>query len=111
MLYRNKATRNHIEKNGKVCDTLEVKEDVFYDEELETVLEGLDNNNISGASSEVNEFLKYGGCTVRDKLLKIMNVILEMEGIHNDFKKTLIKPFSKICNKSEWVIIVRPWFL
>ena len=39
-----------------------------------TVIRGLKNNKDPGADSVLNEFLKYGGCEVRDKLLKIMNM-------------------------------------
>ena len=46
------------------------------DEELATVLKGLKNNKALGADSMINEFLKYGG-SVRNKLLKIMNMIFE----------------------------------
>ena len=42
-----------------------------------------------GADSVINEFLKYGGFEVRNKLLKIMNM------------KTLIKPLYKKGDKSE----------
>ena len=64
-----------IDENGKVCDTLDVKEDLFSEEELATVLEGLKNNKAPGADSMINEFLKYGGSEVRNKLLRIMNMI------------------------------------
>ena len=43
-----------------------------------TVLKGLKNNNDPGAESLVNECLKYGCSEVRNKLLKIMNKILEI---------------------------------
>ena len=52
------------------------------------------NNKVSGADSVVNGFLKYGSCEVRDKLLKIMNVISEKGKVPGDFKKTLTKPPS-----------------
>ena len=35
------------------------------------------NNKVSGADSKENEFLKSGSFEVRDKLLKIMNMIFE----------------------------------
>ena len=47
----------------------------FFEEELATVLKGLKNNKAPGADSVVNEFLKYGRPWVRNKLLKIMNMI------------------------------------
>ena len=65
-----------IDENEKFCDTLDVKEDLFSEEELATVLKGLKNNMAPGADSMINEFLKYGGTEVRNKLLKIMNMIL-----------------------------------
>ena len=40
----------------------------------------------------VEEFLKYGGSQVRNKLLKIMNMIFEKGEEPNDFRKTLIIP-------------------
>jgi len=43
----------------------------------------------------VNDFLKYGGSEVRNKLLKIMNMIFEKGEVPNDFRKTLIKPLYK----------------
>ena len=46
----------------------------------------------------INEFLKYGGSEVRNKLLKIMNMIFEKVEIPNDFRKTLIK---SLCNKGD----------
>ena len=59
----------------KICDTLDVKEDLFCDEELATVLKGLKINKAPCAVSAVNEFLKYGSVEVRNKLLKITNLI------------------------------------
>ena len=41
----------------KVCDTLDVKEDLFCTEKLMTVLKGLKNNKAPGAGSVVNKFL------------------------------------------------------
>ena len=49
----------------------------------------------------INEFLKYGGSEVRNKLLKIMNMIFEKGEIPNDFRKPLIKPLYKKGDKSE----------
>ena len=68
---------NVIDENEKVCDTLNVKKDLFSEEELATVLKGLKNNKAPGVDSMINEFLKYGGSEVRNKLLKIMNMIFE----------------------------------
>ena len=41
------------------------------------MLKGIKNNKAPCADSVVNEFLKYGGSEVRNKLLKIMNMIFE----------------------------------
>ena len=71
---RNTVAGKDIDENGKVCDTLDVKEDLFCEEELATVLKGLKNNKAPGADSVINEFLKY---EFRNKLLKIMNMIFE----------------------------------
>ena len=49
----------------------------------------------------VNEFLKYGCCEVRNKLLKIMNMIFEKGDLPNDFRVTLINPLYKKGDKSE----------
>ena len=48
----------------------------------------------------LNEFLKYGGSKVRNKLLKIMNMIFKKGEVPNDFRKTLIKRMhkSECCN-------------
>jgi len=50
-----------------------VKEDLFCEEELKTVLKGFKNSNAEAADSVVNEFVKYAGFEVRDKLLMIIN--------------------------------------
>ena len=50
----------------------------------------------------INEFLKYGESEVRNKLLKIMNMIFEKGKGPNDFRKTLIKPLCKKGDKSEY---------
>ena len=78
-----------------------MKEDLFGEEKLTTVLKGLKNNKAPGADSMVNEFLKYGGSEVRNKLLKIMNMIFEKGDVPNDFRETLIKPLYKKGDKSE----------
>ena len=53
-----------------------VKEDLFYEEELATVLKGLKKNKGPGADSVVNEFLEWW-LEVRNKQLKIVNMIFE----------------------------------
>ena len=42
---------NVIDENEKVCDTLNVKKDLFSEEELATVLKGLKNNDAPGGDS------------------------------------------------------------
>ena len=74
---RDTVAGKDIDENGKVCDTLDVKEDLLSEEELATVLKGLKNNKAPGADSMINEFLKYGGSEFRNKLLKIMNMKFE----------------------------------
>ena len=74
---------------------------MFCEEELATVLKGLKNNKAPGADSATNEFLKYGGSEVRNKVLKIMHMIFEKGEVPNDFRKTLIKPQYKKGDKSE----------
>ena len=101
VLNRDTVAGKDIDENEKVCDTLDVKEDLFCEEELATVLKGLKNNKAPGADSVINEFLKYGGSEVRNKLLKIMNMIFEKGEVPNDFRKTLIKPLYKKGDKSE----------
>ena len=88
LLNRDRVAGKDIEENEKVCDTLDVKEDLFCEEELVTILKGLKNNKAPGADRVVNEFIKYGGSEVRNKLLKIMNMIFEKGEVPNDLKKT-----------------------
>ena len=101
MLNRDTVAGKDIQENEKVCDTLDVKQDLFCEEELAIVLKGLKNNKAPGADSIVNEFLKYGGSKARNKLLKIINMILEKGEVPDDFRKTLIKPLYKEGDKSE----------
>ena len=77
MLNQDTVAGKDIDENEKVCDTLDMKEDLFNEEELVTVLKGLKNNKAPGADSMLNKFLKYGGSEVKNKLLKIMNMIFE----------------------------------
>ena len=64
MLSRDTFAGKDIEENERVCDTLDMKEDLFCEEELVTVLKGLKNNKAPGADSVINEFLKYDGSEV-----------------------------------------------
>ena len=77
-----------------------MQEDLSYEEELETVLKGLENNKAPCADRVFNEFIKYGGSEVRNKLLRIMNTIFEKGEVPSDFRKTLLKPLYKKCGKS-----------
>jgi len=43
-LKRNIVAAKDIEENEKVCDTLDVKEEMFGEKELVTVLKGLKSN-------------------------------------------------------------------
>ena len=105
LLNQDKVAGKDIEEKKKVCDTFDVKEDLFFEEELVTVLKGLKNNKAQGADGVVNEFLKYGGSEVRNRLLKIMNMIFEKGKVSNDFRKTIIKPLYKKGDKKGVVII------
>ena len=101
VLNRDTVAGKDMDENEKICDTLDVKEDLFCEEELATILKGLKNDKAPGANSVINEFLKYDVSEVRNKLLKIMNMIFEKGKVPNDFKKTLIKPMHKKSDKSE----------
>ena len=74
---------------------------MFSEEELATVLKGLKNNKAPSVDSMINEFIKYGGSEVRNKLLKIMNMVFKKGKVPNDYRKTLIKPLHKKGDKSE----------
>ena len=60
----------------KVCDTLDVKGDLLCEVEVATVQIRLKNSSVQCADCVVNKFFKYGGFEVRNKLLKIMSLIL-----------------------------------
>ena len=53
VLNRDTVAGKDIDENEKVCDTLDVKEDLFSEEELATVLKGLKNNKAPGAYSMI----------------------------------------------------------
>ena len=101
VLKRDTVAGKDTEENEKVCDILDVKEDMFCEEELAIVIKELKSNKAPGDDSGVNEFLKHGGSGVRNKLLMIMNMIFEEEEVPNDFRKNLIKPLYKKGDKSE----------
>ena len=56
---------------------MDAKEDLLCEEVVTTVLKGLKYYNTLDADSVVNEFLKYAGFGVRNKLRMIMNMIFE----------------------------------
>ena len=101
MLNRDIVAGKDIDENENVCDTLDVKEGLFSEEGLATVLKGFKNIKALGADSVTNEFLKYGGSEVKNKQLKIMSMIFEKGEVPNDFRKTLTKPLYKEGDKSE----------
>ena len=82
VLNRDTVAGKDIDENEKLCDTLDVKEDLFSEEELATVLKGLKNNKAPGADSVINEFLKHGGFEVRNS---IKNKFFEMK-VRSDIK-------------------------
>ena len=57
VLNRDTVAGKDIDENEKVCDTLDVKEDLFSEEELATVVKGLKNNKAAGADIVINVFL------------------------------------------------------
>jgi len=79
-----------------------VKEYLFCEEELIKVLKGLKNIKAPDADSVVNDFLNLLVLKVRNKLLKITNIIFEKREVPNDFRKTLIKLLYKKSDKSEY---------
>ena len=56
VLNRERVAGKNIEDT--VCYPLDVKEDLFREEELVTILKGLKDNKAPGADGVVNEFLK-----------------------------------------------------
>ena len=81
---------------------------------METVLKGLKNDKDPGADSVINEFLKYGGSEIRNKLLKIMNMIFERGEVLNDFRKTSVKllySLRKVIRVSIVIIKTLVWSL
>ena len=65
-----------MEKNKQVLDTLELMQDLSCISD-NWLLKGIKNNYSPDADSVVNGYLRYGGCEARDKLQKIMNIVLK----------------------------------
>ena len=59
VLNRDTVAGKDIDENEKVCDTLNVKEYLFSEEEVATVIKGIKNSKAPGADSMINEFLLY----------------------------------------------------
>ena len=60
----------------------------------------------------VNQFLNHGGSEVRNKLLRITNMIFEKGEVPNEFRKTLIKPqYKKVIRVSVVIIEALIWSL
>ena len=57
MLNKDTIVGKEIEENEKACDTLDVKEDLFCEEKLATVLKGLKNNKALSDDSVAISFL------------------------------------------------------
>ena len=51
VLNRDRVAGKYIEENEKVCDNLEMKEDLFCEEESPSVVKGLKNNKAPGTNS------------------------------------------------------------
>ena len=64
VLNRDTVAGKDTEENEKVCNILDVKEDLFREEELVIVPKRIKNNKAPGADSVVNEFLRHGGSKV-----------------------------------------------
>jgi len=65
LLNRDRVTGKDIENNEKCCDTFDVKEDLYCEEELMTVQKRIKNNKVLDTNSLLNGFFKYGCCEFR----------------------------------------------
>ena len=68
VLSQDTFARKDIEENENLCDTLDVKEDLFCEEELVTVIKGLKNNKAPGADSVVNELFFFNMVVMKLKI-------------------------------------------
>jgi len=87
--------RKRYGKIENASDALNVKVDLFCEEVMMIVVKGLKNSKAKGDDGVVNEFLQYIDNKVRNKLLKIMNMIFEKGKVPSYFRKTLIKFLNK----------------
>ena len=63
---RDRCTGKDIEENEKVCDTLDMKQDLFFFfGRISDSNKRIKNNKNPRADCEVNGFLKYGDSVVR----------------------------------------------
>jgi len=56
MLNRVRITVKDIKKSDKFYDNLDMKKDLFREEEIVTVPKGIKNDKVAGAKSVINEF-------------------------------------------------------
>ena len=96
MLNRDKFVGKDLEVNEKVCDTLDVKKNLFCEKELATVLKEIKYNKASDADSVVNEFLTYGGSDVRKTLIKPLYKKGDKSKCHNYRGINLVSVGSKL---------------
>ena len=101
VLSRDTVAGKDTDNNEKKCDTLEVKEDLFYEKELAIVLKQLKIIRVQVLIVWQMSFLHMVALRLENKQLKIMNMIFEKREVPNDFRKTLIKPLYKKDDKSE----------
>ena len=100
MRNRDKVTEKYLEENGQVYDTLDVREDIFCEEELVAVLKGWKDRKASGADSVVNQFIKYGGYKVKISYW-ILSIIFEKREMSSHFKENWLNSLYKKEGKSD----------